>query len=90
MAVARAAAAVLIKLVPSKTVERSLSGRSIIRATRLAPLAPVLIRCSSLIRWRERKAVSELQKKADTLADKGPGGKPGKDKPDGKPPKKRK
>jgi len=76
--VAKAVAAMFTKLLPSRIVDRSFSGRSIILATRLAPvtlvltrstrLAPVtlvLTRCSILIRCREVKAVSELEKKAD-------------------------
>jgi hypothetical protein len=63
--VARAAAAVLTKLLPSRMVDRNLSGRSIILATRFAPLTLVLTRCSILIFCNETKAVSELEKKAE-------------------------
>ena len=64
-AVARAATAVLTKVLPSTTIESSFSGRPIILATRSAPFTLVLTRCSTLIRCREIKAVSELEKKAD-------------------------
>ena len=63
--VASAAAAVLARLVPRRTVERNFSGRSSILARCLPPFALVLIRCSSLMRCTEKKAVSELQKKAE-------------------------
>ncbi|MBA7680260.1 hypothetical protein ES703_88572 [subsurface metagenome] len=63
--VARAAAATLTKLLPSRMVDRSFSGCSIILATRLAPLVLVSTRCSNLNLCREMKAVSELEKKAD-------------------------
>jgi hypothetical protein len=64
-AVARAAAAVFTKLLPSRIVDRSFSGRSIMLATRLAPLTLVTTRCSTLILCKAIKAVSELEKKAD-------------------------
>jgi len=63
--VARAAAAVFTKLLPSRMVDSNLSGRLIILATRPAPVTLVLTICSTLIRCREIKAVSELEKKAD-------------------------
>jgi hypothetical protein len=66
-AVARAAAAVLTRFVPSKTVERKFSGRSITLATRFAPFTLVLIKYSILNLCSEKKAVSELQKKADRI-----------------------
>ncbi|MBA7713566.1 hypothetical protein ES703_122569 [subsurface metagenome] len=63
--VARTAAAVLTKVLPSKTMERNFSGRSIILATRLAPLTLASTICSTLNLCKEIKAVSELEKKAD-------------------------
>jgi len=65
MAVARAAAAVLTKLLPRRMVDSSLSGRWSILATRSAPLTLVLTICSILILCKAIKAVSELEKKAD-------------------------
>ncbi|MBA7472460.1 hypothetical protein ES707_07787 [subsurface metagenome] len=64
--VPRAAAATLEKLAPSRMVERSFSGRSIILATRLAPLTLFSSRCSILILCRAMKDVSEAEKKADS------------------------
>jgi hypothetical protein len=56
---------VFTRLLPSRIVDRSFSGRSIILATRLAPLTLVSTRYSTLILCKEIKAVSELEKKAD-------------------------
>ena len=64
-AVARAAAAVFTRLLLSKTVASSLSGRSISLATRRAPGLPVFTRCMRRTRDRATKAVSEPEKKAD-------------------------
>jgi len=64
-AVARAAAAVLAKLLPRRMVDSSLSGRWSNLATRSAPLTLVLTMCSILILCKAIKAVSELEKKAD-------------------------
>tara|TARA_Y100000294_G_C8505047_1_gene316397 strand:+ start:127 stop:561 length:435 start_codon:yes stop_codon:yes gene_type:complete len=60
-----AAAAVLIKLLPSKIVDKSFSGCLSIEATNFAPFTPLLAICSNLIFCREIKAVSETEKKAD-------------------------
>jgi len=57
--------AALTKVLPSSTVERNRSGRSIMLDTSPAPLTPLLTKCSNLTFCREIKAVSELEKKAD-------------------------
>jgi hypothetical protein len=63
--VAKAAAAALTKVLPSKTTDSSLSGLSIIFATSKAPLTLVLTICSNRNLCKDMKAVSELEKKAD-------------------------
>jgi len=65
--VARAAAAVFTRLLPSKMVDKSRAGRWIILATRSAPCSLVLTICSTLILCKAIKAVSELEKKADKI-----------------------
>ncbi len=64
-AVAKAAAAVLTKLLPRRMVDSSFSGCLSIRATRFAPATSVLTMCSRRNLCKEIKAVSELEKKAD-------------------------
>ena len=59
-------AAVFTRLLPSRMVDSSLSGFSNSRATRSAPLTLVLTACRTLTRCSEIKAVSELEKKADS------------------------
>jgi hypothetical protein len=63
--VPKAAAAVLTRLLPRSTVDKNLSGLSIILATRLALFTLVSTRCCTRNLSRETKAVSELEKKAD-------------------------
>ena len=65
-AVPTAAAAMLTILLPRRTVERVRSGWSILSSIFLAPARPMLARWSILTRWRDMKAVSELEKKADS------------------------
>jgi hypothetical protein len=66
IAVPKVAAAVLTKLFPRSTVERNFSGFSIILATRPAPATPLLSRCLIRIFCKEIKAISELEKKAES------------------------
>ena len=48
-------------------MESNRSGRSTSRATLSAPFTFLETSCFSLTRWREMKAVSELEKKADSI-----------------------
>ena len=64
-AVPRAAAAVLTRLLLSRTVASNRSGRAISCSTSLALRRPMLMRCSSLALERAMKAVSEEEKNAD-------------------------
>ena len=63
--VTEAVKATLTRLLPSRMVERRRSGSAIILATLWAPGAPVFTRWATVAFWRERKAASELEKKAE-------------------------
>ena len=67
IAVPRAAAAVLTRLLLSSTVARSLSGRCTSRETNLAVELPLLARFVRWARDKAIKAVSEEEKKADRI-----------------------
>lgn len=64
--VARAAKAVLARLLPRSMVGRTFSGWSTILATLSAPAAFLSCRCRILTFLNERKAASELEKKAES------------------------